>query len=368
MCNSYSHRSQISPGRKSLHEPLFVSDGFTIRCDPQQSGQAPQHTSLHRQDRRNSRRREGKTRRRQTLPSGHLLAKQERDTQTKQTETQTIQTQTSVEIAPQQAKLVPTTEAATTTTTAIVELEQHQGASNGANGARPKHSRKKSLPESSFLSRTDSSQPPYEMLTSPSLRPRSTTYKEVNSRPHSSISMVYTLQDAEDWAVKKKASEAAMRTERLFHTLERESSKVGRHPHPGQLETVNLTYESYESVELSQQASSELDILECLTPAPYQFTDDVEFPGESLQHSHSNHCQCDIHPDTAHSNEDLTHSGTSDSKYRRNGGNTTYHKEIHPHSRSTETILFHNDKDSDPMVPNKKPGTPDIWLPRTIRA
>ena len=36
--------------------------------------------------------------------------------------------------------------------------------------------------------------------------------------------------------------------------------------------------------------------------------------------------------------------------------------------RSTETILFHNDKDPNPIVPNKKPGTPDIWLPRTIRA
>ena len=34
MSNSYAHTSQISPGRKSLHEPLFVSDGFTIRCDP----------------------------------------------------------------------------------------------------------------------------------------------------------------------------------------------------------------------------------------------------------------------------------------------------------------------------------------------
>ena len=29
--NTYSHTAQISPGRKSLHEPLFVSDGFTIR-------------------------------------------------------------------------------------------------------------------------------------------------------------------------------------------------------------------------------------------------------------------------------------------------------------------------------------------------
>ena len=117
------------------------------------------------------------------------------------------------------------------------------------------------------------------MLNSPSLRPRTNTYKEVNSRPHSSISMVYTLQDAEDWAVKKRANDAALRTERLFHTLERESSKVGRRPHPGELDTINLTYESYESVELSQQAS-DLDILECLTPAPYEFTDHVEFPGQ----------------------------------------------------------------------------------------
>ena len=134
------------------------------------------------------------------------------------------------------------------------------------------------------------------------------------------------------------------------------------------LETIDLTYESYEPVELSQQAS-ELDILECLTPAPYQFTDDVEFLGESRsrQHSHINNF---LHPDTVHSNDDLTQSGASDTKYMKNGGKTmkTYHKEVHPHSRSTETILFHNDKDANPMVPNKKPGTPDIWLPRTIRA
>ena len=76
---------------------------------------------------------------------------------------------------------------------------------------------------------------------------------------------------------------------------------------------------------------------------------------------------CNLDPDTVHSNDDLTHSGNSDTKYMKNGGKT-YHKEIHPHSRSTETILFHNDKDAIPMVPNKKPGTPDIWLPRTIRA
>ena len=271
-CNRYSHTSQISPGRKSLHEPLFVSDGFTIRSDPQQQQQ--QHSSsLHRQQRHRS-----KIRRRQTLPSSHLLAKQERDTQTKLTETQTIQTQTSLDIPPHQQKRVPTTEAATTTTTAIVERGRHQG-----NGAIPKHSRKKSLPESSFFSRTDSSQTPYEILTSPNLRPRSNTYKEVNPRPHSSISMVYTMQDTELWQEKKQSNPAALRTERQFHTLERESNKVGRHSHPGELQALNLTYESCESVELCRsgvEEESELDLLECLTPAPYQFTDEADFQGK----------------------------------------------------------------------------------------
>ena len=217
-------------------------------------------------------------RRRQTLPSGHLLAKQERNTQTKQTETQTIQTQTSVE-TPQQ-RPVPTTEAATTTT-AIVELGPQQ-----TNGAIPKHSRKKSLPESSFHSRTDST--PYEILTSPKLRPRSNTYKEVNSRPHSSISMVYSMEDGQLWTENKQSRSAAARTERQFHTLERESARVGRHPHPGDLEDLNLTYESCESVELEV---SELDMLECLTPAPYQFTDEADFTGNicNLLTSHYSH-------------------------------------------------------------------------------
>ena len=48
--------------------------------------------------------------------------------------------------------------------------------------------------------------------------------------------------------------------------------------------------------------------------------------------------------------------------------NKNIYRERHPHSRSTETILFHEDKDPNPIVPNKKPGTPDIWVPRTVRA
>ena len=34
----------------------------------------------------------------------------------------------------------------------------------------------------------------------------------------------------------------------------------------------------------------------------------------------------------------------------------------HPLSQSTETILYHN-TDQTPIVPNRSPGTPDIWLP-----
>ena len=43
-------------------------------------------------------------------------------------------------------------------------------------------------------------------------------------------------------------------------------------------------------------------------------------------------------------------------------------KHAHPLSKSTETILFHSDNDPNPIVPNKNPGTPDVWVPRTIRA
>ena len=155
-------------------------------------------------------------------------------TQTRITITQNIETQTSVDI-PQQQPLPPTT-------VAVIETYH-------ANGAIPKHSRKKSLPEASYLPRMDTTPEPYEILASPpvpKMRPRPNTYSEVNSRPHSSISMVYTDTwpgaglDTQASASRDSRTEAAARTERQFHTLERESARVGRHPHPGALDTMEL--------------------------------------------------------------------------------------------------------------------------------
>ena len=156
-------------------------------------------------------------------------------TQTRVTVTQNIETQTSVEIPQQQQQLPPTT-------VAVIETYHH-----ASNGAIPKHSRKKSLPEASYLPRLDTTPEPYVILTSPpKMRPRPNTYSEVNSRPHSSISMVYT----DTWPeVNQRSmvserplvsennrrsmtqerplvSQAAARTERQFHTLERESARV----------------------------------------------------------------------------------------------------------------------------------------------
>ena len=111
-------------------------------------------------------------------------------------------------------------------------------------------------------------------------------------------------------------------------------------------------YESGDTItSVIDDSNENIDILECLTPAPYEFTDNA-------------------------SNDDLTISETPPHKqHRRQHSHHDYGKDrfliskgIHPHSRSTETILFHSDKDPNPIVPNKKPGTPDIWLPRTIRA
>ena len=43
-------------------------------------------------------------------------------------------------------------------------------------------------------------------------------------------------------------------------------------------------------------------------------------------------------------------------------GTNNYHR--HPLSLSTETILFNDDKyDPNPIIPNRAPGVPDIWLP-----
>ena len=110
-------------------------------------------------------------------------------TQTRLTSTQNIETQTSVDIPPPQQQLPQQQQHLPPTTVAVIETY------HANNGAIPKHSRKKSLPEASCLPRMDTTPEPYEVLTSPPvarMRPRPNTYTEVNSRPHSSISMVYT--------------------------------------------------------------------------------------------------------------------------------------------------------------------------------
>ena len=113
------------------------------------------------------------------------------------------------------------------------------------------------------------------------MRPRSNTYKEVNSRPHSSISMLYTDPWSGEGAADTEhghhqAGSAAARTERQFHTLERETSRHGRHRHPGQLDSMQL--ESSEQQERFDDSIDSLDmeeqeLLHCLTPAPDQFND-----------------------------------------------------------------------------------------------
>lgn len=52
---------------------------------------------------------------------------------------------------------------------------------------------------------------------------------------------------------------------------------------------------------------------------------------------------------------------------RKSGGGNEYR---HPLSLSTETILFNDDKyDPNPIVPNRAPDVPDIWLPmRSVKA
>ena len=184
-------------------------------------------------------------------------------TQTRVTATQNIETQTSVDIPQQkqqqEQQLPPTT-------VAVIETYH-------ANGAIPKHSRKKSLPEASYLPRMDTTPEPYEILASPpvaKMRPRPNTYSEVNSRPHSSISMVYTdtwpgaaaAMEAQGAARDSRplVSEAAARTERLFHTLERESARVGRHPHPGAMASMSLvTRDSGESLDTGTREGDQGD-------------------------------------------------------------------------------------------------------------
>ena len=54
---------------------------------------------------------------------------------------------------------------------------------------------------------------------------------------------------------------------------------------------------------------------------------------------------------------------------RKSNNHSSYHNR-HPLSLSTETILFNDDKyDPNPIVPNRAPDVPDIWLPmRSVKA
>ena len=60
--------------------------------------------------------------------------------------------------------------------------------------------------------------------------------------------------------------------------------------------------------------------------------------------------------------------GKSWKEERRNQHEKRYFHFRHPLSKSTETILLKEDNKSQPMLPNKKSGTPDVWVPRTVRA
>ena len=78
-----------------------------------------------------------------------LAEMKESDTQTR-LDTQSIETQTSVEIPGSGQHQPPTTVAV------IEKIEPYQQQEPHKNGAIPKHSRKKSLPEAAYLTRTDS--------------------------------------------------------------------------------------------------------------------------------------------------------------------------------------------------------------------
>jgi len=240
-----------------------------------------------------------------------------------------------------------------------------------ANGAIPKHSRKKSLPDSSFLHRSDSSQPPYQPLEMPTdtrSQPEETQVIEMHQIPPP------PMKDPECRLV---------RQERVFHSLERThcSSSPSRSPGlQGAASLGRLTHMSSDSIDWEETAEeggedlSECSLLHCVTPAPLEFGDD-----EPLQETksvcelarRSTVCGARItREDSGHDRRRVSSRKSfneSDLERAAGGGHL---RERHPHSsRSTETILMNsNERDPHPILPNKKPGTPDIWLPRTIRA
>ena len=403
---SYNHSREISPSRKSLHEPLFVSDGRTIRCDPY-------HMSLKKEKKG---KREEYMRRRQTLPSGDLISSDEKGDKTSVIPSATLERDS----PPPSCPIIRNT-----TNTLVYSTATNDQMCSETNGAIPKHSRKKSVPESAYLQRNDSIQQPYEILDSPK---KSNTERKV--RPHSSVSMVDVLDIHEHaggetpvWTVND--TRQAPRKERVFHTLERETANVGRHPHPGELQEMQLVFESADSIELQDnivpvyhqteegsfsETLSDENLLHCVTPAPLEFDDNTEEVDSKSWTLEKDLSKRRITPVPFETNGALHSELYEPLKIKKNGsqipkrrmtisvkndlnnlepcdhGNSTwsnrksfnekdfeksdleYYKERHAHSRSTETILFHNEKDPVPIVPNKKPGTPDIWLPRTVRA
>merc|ERR550517_818601 len=237
-----------------------------------------------------------------------------------------------------------------------------------ANGAIPKHSRKKSLPDSSFLHRSDSSQPPYQPLDPPS-DPRchqQAQVLEIHQLPP-------PIKDPECRLV---------RQERVFHSLERThcpSSPSRSSGLQGTASLGRLTHMSSDSIDWGETAEeggenlSDCSLLHCVTPAPIEFGDAQPLEetksvcelarrstvcGTRLTRDDSGHDRRRVASRKSFNERDLERVG--------GGGDL---RERHSHSRSTETILMNaNERDPHPILPNKKPGTPDIWLPRTIRA
>ena len=60
-------------------------------------------------------------------------------------------------------------------------------------------------------------------------------------------------------------------------------------------------------------------------------------------------------------NPSMTPAAASSKKLR-----SSYHYERHPFSHSTNSILTMTTEDPLPIVPNRCPGTPDVWVPRTV--
>jgi len=288
-----TRESHYSPSRKSMHEALYVSDGQTIRCDPYLTKRPPSCC-----ERRQSQR-----------------EKEERH---------------------QQMQSVATPVSLASYDTSVVSCPVTRNSITGtipgnmvmaSTGAIPKHSRKKSLPETAYLHQNDSSSQPYAEM-SPQ-RSSKGSRREGRKRPRSSSSMgnILIRQNSidlersgdltgEDGEVFEALPTLETKQQRPFHSLERPSSSrpqgILKHT------TIDQTF-----LPLNRLSSESLDLDRMngsLTPGP-----------------------------------DRSKSSLS-------------YRETHPHSRSTETILFHDEHDPNPIVPNKKPGTPDVWLPRTIKA